>query len=124
MLLKRDMAEPSGYAIKVGDFGLSVLLPQHRTHLSNVRMGTMFYMCPAVVLKVRVRGRGVAIHGTVRGRGSCGAKLAKVWHDAALQVPVSTLVWRLRNISFDRCTSLPFHSWFQAQVGPASDGEL
>ncbi|KAG2453132.1 hypothetical protein HYH02_002459 [Chlamydomonas schloesseri] len=54
VLLKRDMAEPSGYAIKVGDFGLSVLLPQHRTHLSNVRMGTMFYMCPAVVLKAQV----------------------------------------------------------------------
>ncbi|KAG2437367.1 hypothetical protein HXX76_006022 [Chlamydomonas incerta] len=54
VLLKRDAAEPSGYAIKVGDFGLSVLLPQHRTHLSNVRMGTMFYMCPAVVLKAQV----------------------------------------------------------------------
>ena len=60
VLLKRDPIEPSGYAIKVGDFGLSVLLPQHRTHLSNVRMGTMFYMCPAVVLKVG--GAGAHTH--------------------------------------------------------------
>ncbi|KAG2427520.1 hypothetical protein HYH02_014566 [Chlamydomonas schloesseri] len=54
VLLKRDPAEPSGYAVKVGDFGLSVMLPLNRTHLSNMRMGTMFYMCPAVVLKAQV----------------------------------------------------------------------
>ncbi|KAG2434732.1 hypothetical protein HXX76_007622 [Chlamydomonas incerta] len=48
VLLKRDPAEPSGYAVKVGDFGLSVLLPTDRTHLSNIRMGTMFYICPEV----------------------------------------------------------------------------
>ncbi|KAG2427057.1 hypothetical protein HXX76_012573 [Chlamydomonas incerta] len=54
VLLKRDPAEPCGYGVKVGDFGLSVMLPLNRTHLSNMRMGTMFYMCPAVVLKAQV----------------------------------------------------------------------
>eukprot|EP00198_Chlamydomonas_reinhardtii_P008071 XP_001697408.1 serine/threonine protein kinase 5 [Chlamydomonas reinhardtii] len=54
VLLKRDPGEPSGYGVKVGDFGLSVMLPLNRTHLSNMRMGTMFYMCPAVVLKAQV----------------------------------------------------------------------
>ncbi|KAG2423171.1 hypothetical protein HXX76_010939 [Chlamydomonas incerta] len=48
VLLKRDPAEPSGYAVKVGDFGLSVMLPNGRTHLSNLRMGTMFYIAPEV----------------------------------------------------------------------------
>ncbi|PNH04385.1 putative LRR receptor-like serine/threonine-protein kinase, partial [Tetrabaena socialis] len=50
----RDAGEPCGFAVKVGDFGLSVMLPQHQTHLSNMRMGTMFYMCPAIVLKGQV----------------------------------------------------------------------
>ncbi|KAG2488950.1 hypothetical protein HYH03_012569 [Edaphochlamys debaryana] len=54
VMLKRDPAEPSGYAVKIGDFGLSVMLPDHRTHLSNLRMGTMFYICPAVVMKGHV----------------------------------------------------------------------
>ncbi|KXZ54284.1 hypothetical protein GPECTOR_5g371 [Gonium pectorale] len=54
VLLKRDGGEPSGFAVKVGDFGLSVMLPEHRTHLSNLRQGTMFYMCPAVVMKGQV----------------------------------------------------------------------
>ncbi|KAG2435189.1 hypothetical protein HXX76_007272 [Chlamydomonas incerta] len=54
VLLKKDVNEPSGYASKVGDFGLSVMLPQHQSHLSNIRMGTMFYICPAVVLKAQV----------------------------------------------------------------------
>ena len=31
----------------------SVMLPQGRTHVSNLRMGTMFYICPAVVCQVR-----------------------------------------------------------------------
>ncbi|KAG2442225.1 hypothetical protein HYH02_009709 [Chlamydomonas schloesseri] len=54
VLLKRDAAEPSGYAVKVGDFGLSLMLPSDRTHLSNIRMGTMFYICPAVACKGQV----------------------------------------------------------------------
>ncbi|KAG2434721.1 hypothetical protein HXX76_007611 [Chlamydomonas incerta] len=54
VLLKRDPVEPSGYAVKVGDFGLSVMLPTDRTHLSNIRMGTMFYICPAVACKGQV----------------------------------------------------------------------
>ncbi|KAG2434729.1 hypothetical protein HXX76_007619 [Chlamydomonas incerta] len=54
VLLKRDPAEPSGYAVKVGDFGLSVMLPTDRTHLSNICMGTMFYICPAVACKGHV----------------------------------------------------------------------
>ncbi|KAG2446649.1 hypothetical protein HYH02_008220 [Chlamydomonas schloesseri] len=54
VMLKKDAAEPSGFAAKVGDFGLSVMLPQNQSHLSNLRMGTMFYMCPAVILKGQV----------------------------------------------------------------------
>ncbi|KAG2441122.1 hypothetical protein HXX76_003974 [Chlamydomonas incerta] len=54
VLLKRDPAEPCGYAVKVGDFGLSVMLPTDRTHLSNLRMGTMFYICPAVAWKGQI----------------------------------------------------------------------
>ncbi|PNH04397.1 Mitogen-activated protein kinase kinase kinase 1 [Tetrabaena socialis] len=30
------------------------MLPQHKTHLSNLCMGTMFYMCPTVVQKAQV----------------------------------------------------------------------
>eukprot|EP00198_Chlamydomonas_reinhardtii_P012612 XP_001701949.1 predicted protein [Chlamydomonas reinhardtii] len=54
VMLKHDSSEPSGYTIKVGDFGLSVMLPHNQSHLSNLRMGTMFYMCPAVILKGQV----------------------------------------------------------------------
>ncbi|KAG2499775.1 hypothetical protein HYH03_002072 [Edaphochlamys debaryana] len=50
VLLKRDPREPSGFAVKVADLGLSMLLPDHHTHLSNRRGGTMFYMAPEVVL--------------------------------------------------------------------------
>ncbi|PNW81031.1 hypothetical protein CHLRE_07g339850v5 [Chlamydomonas reinhardtii] len=54
VLLKQDPAQPSGYGVKVGDFGLSVLLPHDRTHLSNIVMGTMFYICPEVACKGHV----------------------------------------------------------------------
>ncbi|GFR47690.1 hypothetical protein Agub_g9438 [Astrephomene gubernaculifera] len=54
VLLKRDPTDPSGFQIKVGDFGLSVLLPHNRSHVSNLRLGTMFYMCPGVVMKAQV----------------------------------------------------------------------
>ncbi|KAG2492900.1 hypothetical protein HYH03_008814 [Edaphochlamys debaryana] len=54
VLLKRDRREASGFAVKVGDFGLSVLLPEHCTHLSNMRQGTMFYICPSVAVMGRV----------------------------------------------------------------------
>ncbi len=61
VLLARDTGSPCGWAAKVADFGLSFMLPDQRTHVSNLRMGTMFYMCPAVILKVgkhRARERG------------------------------------------------------------------
>ncbi|KAG2493133.1 hypothetical protein HYH03_008558 [Edaphochlamys debaryana] len=54
VLLKRDAREASGFAVKVGDFGLSVLIPEHRSHLSNMRVGTMFYVCPAVAMHGRM----------------------------------------------------------------------
>ncbi|KAG2488951.1 hypothetical protein HYH03_012570 [Edaphochlamys debaryana] len=54
VMLKRDPAEPSGYAVKIGDFGLSVMLPDHHTHLSNLRVGTMFYVCPLTVMKAQI----------------------------------------------------------------------
>ncbi|KAG2495964.1 hypothetical protein HYH03_005894 [Edaphochlamys debaryana] len=54
VLLRRDPAEPSGFTVKVADFGLSLMLPDNRTHMSNLRMGTMFYICPSVILKGHV----------------------------------------------------------------------
>jgi hypothetical protein len=56
VLLKSDMTARAYCQPKVADFGLSVLLPEHRTHLSNLRVGTPFYMAPEVVTQVgRVR---------------------------------------------------------------------
>ena len=54
VLLKSDMSARAYCQPKVADFGLSVLLPEHRTHLSNLRVGTPFYMAPEVVTQVRV----------------------------------------------------------------------
>ncbi|KAG2495975.1 hypothetical protein HYH03_005904 [Edaphochlamys debaryana] len=54
VLLKQNPEEPSGFTVKVADFGLSLMLPEHQTHMSNLRMGTMFYICPAVVMKGHV----------------------------------------------------------------------
>ncbi|KAG2489621.1 hypothetical protein HYH03_011901 [Edaphochlamys debaryana] len=54
VLLRRDHAAPSGFTAKVADFGLSLVLPEGRSHVSNLRMGTVFYICPAVAVKGHV----------------------------------------------------------------------
>ena len=50
MLLKRDASSAIGLVPKVADFGLSVLLPDEATHVSNMRQGTPFYAAPEVAL--------------------------------------------------------------------------
>ncbi len=50
----------------MADFGLSVMLPAQRTHVSNLRMGTMFYICPRVILKVGRAGWGPGRTGQCR----------------------------------------------------------
>ena len=52
VLLKSDPSAHGGYTPKVADFGLSVLVPDNQTHVSNLRQGTPFYVAPEVVLKV------------------------------------------------------------------------
>ncbi|KAG2489171.1 hypothetical protein HYH03_012397 [Edaphochlamys debaryana] len=76
VLLKRDVEEPSGYVVKVADLGLSMLLPEDHTHLSNRRSGTMFYMAPEVVMGAQlgpagdVFSLGVMLWELAAGRGA------------------------------------------------------
>ena len=51
VLLKHDANAAAGVVPKVADFGLSVLLPEKASHMSNLRQGTPFYMAPEVVLQ-------------------------------------------------------------------------
>ena len=46
ILLKRDPSAQCGLSVKVADFGLSVVVPDSRTHLSNHRCGSPFYIAP------------------------------------------------------------------------------
>eukprot|EP00198_Chlamydomonas_reinhardtii_P007667 XP_001697004.1 predicted protein [Chlamydomonas reinhardtii] len=48
ILLKRDPSAQCGLSVKVADFGLSVVVPDSRTHLSNHRCGSPFYIAPEV----------------------------------------------------------------------------
>ncbi|KAG2453508.1 hypothetical protein HYH02_001728 [Chlamydomonas schloesseri] len=48
ILLKRDPAARCGLSAKVADFGLSVIVPDSRTHLSNRLCGSPFYIAPEV----------------------------------------------------------------------------
>ncbi|GFR47604.1 hypothetical protein Agub_g9339 [Astrephomene gubernaculifera] len=46
VLLKRDPTSAFGFRVKMADFGLSVMLPLQKTHLSNLRLGTLYYIAP------------------------------------------------------------------------------
>ena len=46
ILLKRDPSAQCGLSVKVADFGLSVVVPDSRTHLSNRLCGSPFYIAP------------------------------------------------------------------------------
>ncbi|GIM05555.1 hypothetical protein Vretimale_9985, partial [Volvox reticuliferus] len=46
VLLKRDMSSPIGFRVKMADFGLSVMVPLQKTHMSNLRLGTLYYIAP------------------------------------------------------------------------------
>ena len=40
--------------MQVAEFGLSVLLPTQKSHMSNLRLGTPFYMAPETAFKGHV----------------------------------------------------------------------
>ncbi|KAG2488918.1 hypothetical protein HYH03_012541 [Edaphochlamys debaryana] len=46
VLLKRDATAPNGFRVKMADFGLSVMVPIQKTHMSNLRLGTLYYIAP------------------------------------------------------------------------------
>ncbi|KAG2453124.1 hypothetical protein HYH02_002454 [Chlamydomonas schloesseri] len=46
VLLKRDASSPIGFRVKMADFGLSVMVPLQKTHMSNLRLGTLYYIAP------------------------------------------------------------------------------
>ncbi|KXZ54291.1 hypothetical protein GPECTOR_5g378 [Gonium pectorale] len=46
VLLKRDASSPNGFRVKMADFGLSVMVPIQKTHMSNLRLGTLYYIAP------------------------------------------------------------------------------
>ncbi|KAG2447354.1 hypothetical protein HYH02_007683 [Chlamydomonas schloesseri] len=48
VLLKHDPTAVSGLSAKIADFGLSVMIPKHLTHLSGRRCGSPFYIAPEV----------------------------------------------------------------------------
>ncbi len=54
VLLRKDISSVAGYRVKVADFGLSVLLPTQKSHMSNLRLGTPFYMSPETAFKGHV----------------------------------------------------------------------
>lgn len=47
-------SSPQGMVAKVADFGLSVLMPANRSHLSGLRHGTPLYIAPEMVSHARV----------------------------------------------------------------------
>mmetsp|Transcript_36334 Transcript_36334/g.80856 ORF Transcript_36334/g.80856 Transcript_36334/m.80856 type:complete len:1087 (+) Transcript_36334:74-3334(+) len=54
VLLKTHHASPSGYLAKVADFGLSLHMDAHQSHISGAFQGTPTHMAPEVLLYGRV----------------------------------------------------------------------
>ncbi|KXZ54296.1 hypothetical protein GPECTOR_5g382 [Gonium pectorale] len=50
VLLKGSTTDPRGFVAKVADFGLSMRLDTHETHVSNAFHGTLAYMAPETLL--------------------------------------------------------------------------
>ena len=50
----REAVEAGDFEVKVTDFGLAMRLAQDRTHASNIRQGTPFYVAPEVTQQRRL----------------------------------------------------------------------
>ncbi len=69
MLLKRDGVTLSGYVPKVADFGMSVRMSAHQSHVSNVWQGTQFYAAPEQMEQVGCEGNRSRYYDTVYACG-------------------------------------------------------
>ncbi|GFR47720.1 hypothetical protein Agub_g9474 [Astrephomene gubernaculifera] len=54
VLLKGSTTDPRGFVAKVADFGLSMQLDVHETHVSNAYHGTLAYMAPETLIQGHV----------------------------------------------------------------------
>eukprot|EP00878_Enallax_costatus_P007009 GHUV01007345.1.p1 GENE.GHUV01007345.1~~GHUV01007345.1.p1 ORF type:complete len:1094 (+),score=299.39 GHUV01007345.1:294-3575(+) len=54
VLLRSDAHNPRGFVAKVADFGLSLTIDPHSTHISNAFQGTMTHMAPETLMHGQV----------------------------------------------------------------------
>lgn len=67
------LAGRCGYQIKVADFGLSVKMATHQSHVSNLRQGTPFYAAPEVVKEgIFSRAADAYAYGIIMWELYCG----------------------------------------------------
>lgn len=54
VMLSTGVTDGRGIVGKVGDFGLSLQMDRHETHISQIFQGTMSHMAPGACVCVRV----------------------------------------------------------------------
>ncbi|WIA41787.1 hypothetical protein OEZ86_009120 [Tetradesmus obliquus] len=54
VLLRSDMHDERGFTAKVADFGLSLTIDPHSTHVSNAFQGTMTHMAPETLMSGQI----------------------------------------------------------------------